>query len=118
MPHKRFRLSAEQIRPIAKGCGACLAADTITVDGRRVGYMYREQPDPLQADGKDSGWRFMAGDETRQYVDDAANWNWYDVNTIANYDPEIVPLLSTAFPVAFARDETGRFVQETFEPDE
>ena len=33
----------------------------------------------------------MAGDETPAYVDDPANWNWYDVNTIANYDPEIIP---------------------------
>ncbi len=37
----------------------------------------------------------------------------YDVNTIANYDPDIVPLLDTPFPVAFARDDEGRFVQQS-----
>lgn len=46
MPSKRFRLRPEQIRAIAPGRGSCFATDRIPVDGRRVGYMYREQPDP------------------------------------------------------------------------
>ena len=106
------------MRPVAQGYGACLAPDTITIDGRRVGYMYREQPDSLPGGAADSEWRFLAGDETPEYVDDPANWSWYDVNTIANYDPDIVPFLDAPFPVAFARDKDGRLVEEEFEPDD
>jgi hypothetical protein len=116
MPRKHFRLRPDELQPLAEGYGACLASDTVTVNGRRVGYMYRERPDRLPDGAADSGWRFMAGDEPPAYVDDAANWNWYDVNTIANYDPDVIPLLDAPFPVAFARDENGRFVQEALEP--
>lgn len=53
------------------GCGrqmgGCFASDRITVDGARVGYMYREAPDFP----KDSGWRLLAGDESDEYMDDA-----------------------------------------------
>lgn len=87
------------------GQGACLATDRITVDGMPVGYMYREEPDSET----DSGWRFFAGDETDEYVNDPANLALYDINTIANYDPETVPYLTAPAGSAFAR-EAGRFV--------
>jgi hypothetical protein len=107
---KRFRLAAEAIRPIATGLGACIASDRITVDGAPVGYCYREAPD----DAHDSGWRFMAGDEGEDY--DASQFGIYDVNTIANYDPAIVPLLGNAAPVAFVRGAGDAFAREPFEP--
>jgi len=56
MVAKRFKLSAEQIRPLAEGHGACFASDMIKVEGRRVAFMYREAPG---REG-DSGWRFMS----------------------------------------------------------
>ena len=107
MPQKHFRLRADQIRPLAEGHGACFATDMITVSGQRVGFMYRERPDKPP----DSGWRFFSGTETQEYVDDPQNTMLYDVNTIANYDPDIVPLLHTPFPVAFARNDEGLFVE-------
>lgn len=113
MPQKRFRLLATQIRPLAQGYGACFASDMITVDGQRVGFMYRDRPNqPL-----DSGWHFFSGAETQEYVDDPQNSMMYDVNTIANYDPDIVPLLDKPYPIAFARDGHGRFV-EVEKPEE
>lgn len=41
MSDKKFKLPAEQIKPIATGSGACYASDRITVDRERVGDMYR-----------------------------------------------------------------------------
>jgi hypothetical protein len=89
MATKRLSLPKEQIRPLAEGMGGCLATDRITVEGRPVGSMLREVPS--RAD--DSGWLFLAGDETQEYLDDADNLAIYDVNTIANYDPTIRPFL-------------------------
>ena len=104
---KPFRLSAEQIRPLAPGHGACFATDRITVDGEPVRYMYREAPD----NDVDSGWRFLAGTEDQAYLDDSANIGLYDVNTIANYDPDIIPLLDAPEGSAFERRiEHGAFV--------
>lgn len=104
---KPFRLSAEQIRPLAPGHGACFATDRITVDGEPVRYMYREAPD----NDVDSGWRFLAGTEDQAYLDDSAKIGLYDVNTLANYDPDIIPLLDAPEGSAFERSlDGGAFV--------
>ena len=111
---KRFRLTADQIKPLATEQGNCLASDRITVDGQPIGYMYRERSDTRT----DSGWRFFAGDESEGYTANPANFELYDVNTIANYDPGIVTRLDTPAPCAFERDAiTNEFtaVTPTFE---
>lgn len=107
MPKKRFHLRADQIRELAPGRGSCIATDMITVRGRPVGYIYREQP----TNDIDSGWRFFAGNESQEYADDPKNFEIYDVNTICNCDPAIVSLLDAAVGAAFERDGgTGSFV--------
>jgi len=108
---KRFALASSDIKPIATGHGSCMATDRITVDRAPVGFMYREVPDHEHA----SGWRFFAGDESQDYLDNAANLEIYDVNTIANYDRDIIPLLDVKVRSAFEWDEeTGRFVATEF----
>lgn len=97
---KRFRLSPIQIRPLATGHGSCIASDHITVDGKRVGFMYRQAPERTD----ESGWVFFSGEESQAYLDDAANLELYDVNTIANYDPAIIPLLTAPVGTAYGRD--------------
>lgn len=88
---QRFKLSANEIRQVITPMGSCFATDHITVDGLPVGYMYREAPD----NDIDSGWRFFSGTESQEYVDDPENTSVYDVNTIANYDPAIIPYLDS-----------------------
>jgi hypothetical protein len=69
--------------------------------------MYRDLPD----NDVDSGWRFFSGEETQQYVDDPANSGIYNVNTIANYDPAIIPHLEAPVFSAFERSQdTNEFV--------
>ena len=113
---KHFSLSANQIKPLVEGHGGCIATDMITVNGSPVGYMVREPTD----DPDDSGWCFMAGDESQEYMDEPENLGIYDVNTIANYSPDIIPLLSAPPGSAFARDpESGAFVEVPYdEPQE
>lgn len=98
---KTYCLSSAEIRPLAIGRGSCIASDRITVDGKPVGFLYRERPD----NAVDSGWRFFCGDETQDYADDANNFAIYDVNTIANYDPDIIAVLDADFGTAYARDD-------------
>jgi hypothetical protein len=107
---KRYRLTPDQIRRLAPGHGSCLASDHITVEGRLVGFMYREEPD----NEFDSGWRFLSGLETDAYVDNPGNVGLYDVNTIANYDPDVIPLLDAPPGSAFERDDDGAFMQVDF----
>ena len=113
---KQFKLSADQIKPLAEGYGGCIATDKITVEGYPVRFMYREAPD----NEFDSGWRFMSGFEDDTYMDDPDNLAIYDVNTIANYDPSIVPLLEAPEGSAFEKtSESERFLAVSdWAPDE
>ena len=101
-PTKKFTLPAEKIVKLVPPQGYCLATDMITVNGHKVGYMYRETPD----EPRDSGWRFFSGDETQEYARNPDNLGLYDVNTIANYDPEIIPYLSEPMGSAYERDRS------------
>lgn len=109
-------LCADQIKPLAKNRGGCIATDMVTVKSHKIGYMCREEP----SNNTDSGWQFMSGLESQTYMDDAANLAIYDVNTIANYDPDIIPFLDAPIGSAFERQgRSGRFTQvqgETWEP--
>jgi hypothetical protein len=112
---RAFRLPADLIQPLACGYGACIATDMITVEGYQVGFMYREKAD----DAVDSGWRFLSGHESQEYMDDAENLAVYDINTIANYDPEIIPFLESAIGSAFQRDPaSGKFRAAEFSSDD
>ncbi|MEX3656231.1 DUF2185 domain-containing protein [Mycolicibacterium fortuitum] len=111
MANKKFRLSAEDIVPgLAPGDG-CMATDRILVDGRPVGYMYR--------DG--SGWMFTAGDETPEYLADPGHLNLMSLDVIANYDRSVVPYLQAPPGAAFIRHGDA-FVEDPEgaprEPDE
>lgn len=103
---KKFFLSKEQIAPIALGLGGCIATDRITVDGCKVGYMVREQP----RNDIDSGWTFFAGDEDDAYMGKAENMDVYDVNTVVNYDPDILPFIDAEIGSRFERDDEGDFI--------
>ena len=95
----RFKLKATDIRALVSGLGGCIASDKITVHGQRVAYMARGTPSVPE----DSGWLFTAGTESQAYMDDPANFEVYDVNTIANYDRDIVPFLHAPPGSSFER---------------
>ena len=96
---KKFKIESEDIKEIAPGHGACLASEMILVDGHLVGFMYREAPDFAE----DSGWRFLTGLESDEYMKDPNKFALYDINTIANYDPDIVQFLAAPIGTAFER---------------
>ena len=108
MKTKEFKLNREDIRDIVPNMGGCFATDQITVDGFKVGYMYREEPD----EETDSGWRFFSGTETQEYADNPDNIMFYAVNTIANYDNAIIPYLDSPYGSEFERvDNTDNFIR-------
>ena len=110
MTSKKFKLSADQIKPIIRGMGGGIASDMITVDGYPVRFMYRESP----RNNLDSGWRFLSGFEDDEYMQDHRNHAVYDVNTIANYDPSIISFLEASVGSAYEKaDGAELFVQVT-----
>ena len=85
--------------------GFCIASDKITKGGKKVGYMYREKGDV----DSDSGWRFFAGDEDEAYLNDANNFDIFSLNTICNYDENIIKYLSLPEGVKLKLNKEGEF---------
>ncbi|MGF6848089.1 hypothetical protein QFZ51_003324 [Chitinophaga sp. W3I9] len=75
MKGKKFKISAEDIIKVIDSNMGCIASDMITVDGGSLGYMYREEP----TENADSGWRFLSGNESQEYTDDANHFSFYKV---------------------------------------
>jgi hypothetical protein len=105
---KRLRLRRDEIVKLVPAMGGCIATDRITVDGARVGSMARQ----TSCDEVDSGWLFLAGDESQEYLDDRAHLAVYEVNTIANYDRDIIPYLYALPGQRFDRDPDGGAFRE------
>ena len=105
MASKTFHIAPADMKPLALGRGACIASDRIVVDGKPVGYMYREAP----ANPHDSGWRFLAGDEDEAYMAVSSHHSVYAVNTVANYSPTILAVLDAPEGSAFERTADGAY---------
>jgi len=106
MNTKNFKIKAGEFVDLIPSMGGCFATDKITVEGMKVGFMYREEPD----DQIDSGWRFFSGTEDQEYVDDHNNTMIYNVNTIANYDKAIIPYLGLPIGTELERiNDTDNF---------
>jgi len=97
----KFKLKPEEIKDLIPPMGYCLVSDKITVDGLKVGFMYREKPE----DDNDSGWRFLSGTESEEYMGNENNTMIFDVNVVVNYDPAIVPYLKFRVGIDLERIE-------------
>lgn len=115
MTDKIFTKSIDEVSEIiTKPMGYGLVTDRILVDAQPITYMYREEPDNKQ----DSGWRFFAGDEDEEYLDNEANIELMNVNTIAHYDKSIIPFLEAPYGTAFGKNDNGEFEEETLEAED
>ena len=102
----KYKIKAKDIKQYVLNYGGCLASKMITQKGLGLNYMYREEAD----NDVDSGWRFFSGCETDDYVNNPKNIEVYDVNTIVNYSPDIIPFLDIEKGFALERDsKSGRF---------
>ena len=99
---EKFLIDKKDIKQLTDIKGGCIASNRITIDGKKVKYMYREVPCDQYAD---SGWRFFAGDEDDAYCENADNFNIFEINTICNYDPSIIPHLDANIDATFVKKD-------------
>ena len=99
--------------PTLKWLPRCFVTDRVLDDGAPVRWMYREAPMPPQTDddGKitmtDSGWRFFAGDEEDDYLDDPDNTHLVSLGAVLSEDDTMVHLLDAPVGAAFERDDAA-----------
>lgn len=86
---------------------ACYVTDRVSMDGAPIQYAERQLPNPNYPD---SGWKFMAGDETTGYLSDGNNIGVFTLNYIANYDEALLSILDAPVGSVYVRNEQGDFV--------
>ncbi len=102
-----FIVNENNIKDLVHGMGYSICSNKITVEGMKVGFMYREE----SLDDEDSGWRFLSGTEDQDYADNPDNSKIFGVNAIANHDPAIIPYLKMPEGTELGRVEgTDTFV--------
>ncbi len=86
----------------------CAVSRKILDEGERVGYMRRH----LSFNGNmlsdnDSGWVFMAGTESREFLANPYNIKRCRLNTVCNIDSDILPFLSKPYDTTVYRKSDG-----------
>ncbi len=104
-----FQMKKEDIKELIdyKGNDGCMASSMITLEGWKVGYMYREEPSTVYPD---SGWRFLKGDEDEEYSNNPDNFKIYKLNTICNYDESIIPYLNMPIGTCLIKTKDNNFI--------
>lgn len=88
----------------------CFVTRRVLDDGRRAGYLYREEPD----EEIDSGWRITASDESDAYMSNPKNVAYVSLGAVLNRDDTFRDLLEAPIGSAFVRNpETGDFESES-----
>ncbi len=114
---KNYKIKNDDIKQLINidGPQGAIATDRITVDGCKVCYMYREEAYDIFPD---SGWRFFSGDEDEDYINNSDNSGVYNLNTICNYDKDIIPFLDAPVGSSFIRNENGIFIEDNKKEEE
>ena len=92
---KHFKTSDEITSINYSGPNGCLVTDSIMVDGNKVGYCYREEPE--EQEFWDSGWRFVSEKESREELNDKSKINICSLNEVVAIDEEVEILLDSRY---------------------
>jgi hypothetical protein len=101
--HERHIINTEHSEPdnlVERYAKRCFVTQRVLQDGQRVGYLYREAPE----DDEDSGWRFMANDESQDYMNTKGNVQYVSVGRVLSCDDAFLPLLASEVGAAFVLD--------------
>lgn len=87
----------------------CLITDKVSVEKKKIGYMFREEPSYIP---NDSGWRFFEGTEDEEYMSDPENSTAYTLEEVLEMDDSIKSYLDSKVGTSYYKDENGNFIKE------
>lgn len=78
----------------------CIVSNRISIEDKTIRYMTRDYPQ----NPADSGWAFFSGiNEDEAYTGNPDNFQVFSLNTLANIDKSIIPLLDASIGSAFEK---------------
>ena len=70
--------------------------------------MHRENP----TNENDSGWRFFSGNGSDEYTNNPDNFSMFQLNTLCNYDSDIIPYLEKQVGKSFLKENDGTYKEQ------
>lgn len=83
----------------------CFVTEQVLNGGHTMGWCYREEPQFPE----DSGWRFLAGHETAEYLSDLSNLKCVSLTVMYYLDNEILTFLEAPYGTTVIRRADGSF---------
>jgi hypothetical protein len=92
----------------------CIVSNKVLRGNEPIGYMERSEEPVVMENGRiDSGWVFMAGDETEEYSNDPDNLAFISIGVLLNRNDVFIDLLDAPAGSAFVWDEVlQKFIPE------
>ena len=105
-------LKSEEEDLVEKYIHLCFVSNQIWLDGKKVGYLHRQESKGEWNDGVfDSGWILQSGEEDEEYVQDSKNLRLLSLGAILNRDDSFIALLDSPVGSAYLWDEKkGEYV--------
>lgn len=92
----------EWVRLLEKDMGCFITKRAL--EKQAIHYMHRAKP---AENTPDSGWRFMYGNEDAEYLQDTDNTEVVSLNTVCNFQPDILAYIHTEVGKGFEMEMTG-----------
>ena len=80
----------------------------IVDNGYKVGYMCKEEP----LNNNDSGWQFLAGNESDKYINDSKNIALLSINEVYGLDKDIWNYLDSTAGSSYIRISSNEFEED------
>lgn len=89
----------------------CFVSKKIVHDHLPINVMYREKPMPKEDEDEidDSGWNFLSGHETEEYLNNSNNGMFTTLGSVLGIDDSFIELLDSKAGSSFERNKQGQF---------
>lgn len=114
VPAKKLAVDPDTAPPMVPPLGLGVATDHVMVEGWPVQMMRRGAP----AHEADSGWTFASGLESADELADPARSGAYDLDLVANIDPDVLPFLTWPPGTVIERATPSSPLEVVVGPDE
>ena len=101
----------EEPNIVEKYSTRCFATSAVLYDGQSVEIMYREEPTEEQDNY--SGWTFINGHETEEYLDNGDNWHYVSLGAVLNRCDRFVHLLDAPYDTQYTWNQSTQTYEES-----
>jgi hypothetical protein len=111
-----YEIEEEEEDSTRKYIHRCMTTQKVLYENAKIKWFYREESMGEMREGIfDTGWRFMAGDETDEYLEKPDNLHLVSLGALLNKDDSFVDLLDAPEGSAFGWDDNLKKYRQIYD---